>query len=75
MINREAVIAYVAKYASKGETSSSSYQDILQKAISHLQDSDAGGIAYQKMLSYFAAEHDISSQEACHILFELSLVK
>ena len=27
------------------------------------------------MLSYFAAEHDISSQEACHILFELSLVK
>ena len=75
VINREAVIAYVAKYASKGETSSSSYQDILQKAISHLQDSDTGGIAYQKMLSYFAAEHDISSQEACHILFELSLVK
>ena len=65
VINREAVIAYVAKYASKGETSfsSSSYQDTLQKAISHLQDSDAGGIAYQKMLSSFAAERDISSQE------------
>jgi hypothetical protein len=27
------------------------------------------------MLSSFAAECDISSQEACHILFELSLVK
>lgn len=75
VINRDAVIAYVAKYASKGETSSSSYQDTLQKAISHLQDSDAGGIAYQKMLSSFAAERDISSQEACHILYELSLVK
>lgn len=75
VIIRDAVISYIAKYASKGETSSSSYQDTLQKAITHLQDSDAGGIAYQKMLSSFAAERDISSQEACHILYELSLVK
>jgi hypothetical protein len=75
VINREAVISYVAKYASKGETSSSSYQDTLQKEISRLQDSNAGGIAYQKMLSSFAAERDISSQEACHVLYELSLVK
>ena len=55
VINREAVIAYVAKYASKGETSSSSYQDTLQKAINHLQDSDATGVAYQKMLSSFTS--------------------
>jgi hypothetical protein len=75
VINREAVIAYVAKYASKGETSSSSYQDTLQKAINHLQDSDAAGVAYQKMLSSFAAECDISSQETCHILHNLPLVK
>src|ERR1700683_3338818 len=75
VINRKAVIAYVAKYASKGETTSSSYQDTLQKAISHLQDSDAAGVAYQKMLSSFAAERDISSQEACHILHSLPLVK
>ena len=53
----------------------SSYQDTLQKAISHLQDSDAAGVAYQKMLSSFAAEDDISSQETCHILHELPLVK
>ena len=51
VINKEAVIAYVAKYASKGESTSSSYQDTLQKAISHLQDSDAAEVAYQKMLS------------------------
>ena len=75
MINKEAVIAYVAKYASKGESTSSSYQDTLQKAISHLQDSDAAEVAYQKMLSSFAAEHDISSQETCHILHQLPLVK
>jgi hypothetical protein len=75
VINKEAVIAYVAKYASKGETTSSSHQDTLQKAISRLQDSDAAGVAYQKMLSSFAAECDISSQETCHILHTLSLVK
>jgi len=42
-----------------GESSSSSYQDTLQKAISHLRNSDAAGVAYQKMLSSFAAECDI----------------
>ena len=75
IINKDAVIAYVAKYASKGESSSSSYQDTLQKAISRLQDSDAADMAYQKMLSSFAAECDISSQETCHILHGLPLVK
>ena len=75
VVNRDAVIAYVAKYASKGESTSSSYQDTLQKAITCLQDSDAAGVAYQKMLSSFAAERDISSQEACHILYGLALVK
>ena len=75
VINKEAVIAYVAKYASKGESSSSSYQDTLQKAISRLHNSDAAGVAYQKMLSSFAAERDISSQETCHILHGLPLVK
>jgi hypothetical protein len=75
VINKEAVIAYVAKYASKGESSSSSYQDTLQKAIRHLHNTDAAGIGYQKMLSSFAAERDISSQETCHILHQLPLLK
>lgn len=34
VINKEAVITYVAKYASKGETSSSSFDKTLQTAIS-----------------------------------------
>jgi hypothetical protein len=33
VINKDAAIAYVAKYASKGESVFSSYQDTLQKAI------------------------------------------
>jgi ATP-dependent DNA helicase PIF1 len=74
VINRDAVLAYIAKYASKGETTSSSYEDTLQKAVKHLQDSDSAGIAYQKMLSTFAAERDISSQEVCHILLQRPLV-
>jgi hypothetical protein len=47
----------------------------LQKAIRHLQNSDAAGVAYQKMLSSFAAERDISSQETCHILHNLPLIR
>jgi len=74
VINHDAVIAYVAKYASKSETSSSSYEDTLQLAIKNLQDSDAAGIAYQKMLSTFASERDISSQEVCHILLQRPLI-
>jgi hypothetical protein len=68
------VIAYMAKYASKGETSSSSYEKTLQSVITHLQDTDAAGIAYQKMLSSFVAERDISGQETCHILLGCKLV-
>jgi hypothetical protein len=74
VINREAVIAYVAQYASKADSQSSSYQEILQTAISRLEDTDAGGITYQKMLSTFAAERDISAQETCHILMGCRLV-
>ena len=48
-------------------------QDTLQKVITYLQNADAAGVAFQKMLSIFASERDISSQETCHILFELSL--
>src|ERR1700683_3438282 len=75
VINKDAVIAYVAKYASKGETASSSYEDTLQKAIKNLQNTDHAGIGYQKMLSSFAAERDISSQETCHILYSLPLIR
>jgi len=75
VINKEAVIAYVAKYASKGETTSSSYEQTLQAAISWLKDDDAAGIAYQKMLSTFSSEHDISGKETCHILLGCSLVE
>ncbi|KZT34517.1 hypothetical protein SISSUDRAFT_1065241 [Sistotremastrum suecicum HHB10207 ss-3] len=74
VINREAVIAYVAKYASKGESKSSSYQTLLQKSITHLKGSDAAGIAYQKMLSSFVGERDISAQEVCHIILGKELV-
>ncbi|KAF8229088.1 hypothetical protein L208DRAFT_1288263 [Tricholoma matsutake] len=74
VINKEAVIAYVAKYASKGETSSTTYNKSLQTAISCLQDTDAAGIAYQKMLSSFVAECDISGQETCHILLGCKLI-
>jgi hypothetical protein len=75
VINREAVIAYVAKYASKADSQSATYQEVLSTSISRLQDTDAAGIAYQKMLSTFAAERDVSAQETCHILLGCKLIR
>ena len=75
VINCEAVIAYVAKYATKGETKSAAYQDMMKNAISNLSGSDRAALAYQKMLSAFVGERDISGQEVCHILFGSNLVR
>jgi hypothetical protein len=74
VINKEAIIAYVAKYTSKGETPST-YEMTLHAAISRLEGTDAAGIAYQKLLSTFSSKEDISGQETCHILLGCSLVK
>ena len=53
VLNCEAVIAYVAKYASKGETKSAAYQDMTKAAIARLDGSAHSAIAYQRMLSAF----------------------
>ena len=70
VINCEAVIAYVAKYASKGETKSAAYQDMMKNAISNLSGSDGAALAYQKMLSAFVGEREVS-----RILFHSKLVR
>ena len=75
VVNREAILAYIAKYANKAETASSSYQEILQTAITNLKDSDHASIAYQKVLSALVAERDISSQEVSHVLLGCELTK
>ncbi|THU78597.1 hypothetical protein K435DRAFT_811417 [Dendrothele bispora CBS 962.96] len=45
-------IAYVAKYASKAETSSTFYKTILRNAISKLDSSTRAGVAFQKIVSF-----------------------
>ncbi|KAJ3851025.1 hypothetical protein EV368DRAFT_66085 [Lentinula lateritia] len=75
VINKEAVIAYVAKYASKAESTSSSFKDILHNVTTQLKDDDRAGIAYQKMMSTFVGERDISAQETCHILFQCPVTR
>ena len=72
--NQESVVSYIAKYASKSEDKSQSYKDLLHSAISKLNDGDPAHAAYQKMLSSFVAEHDISGQEVCHVLLGCDLV-
>ncbi|KAJ8469320.1 hypothetical protein ONZ45_g16931 [Pleurotus djamor] len=74
IINREAVIAYASKYASKGETVSSGHQHALHSAIARLEGEAPARAAYQKTLSTFVAERDISAQETCHLLLNCKLV-
>ena len=47
----------------------------MKNAISNLSGSDGAALAYQKMLSAFVGERDISGQEVCHILFGSNLVR
>jgi hypothetical protein len=66
ILSKEAVVSYISKYASKAEKASSTYQQMLQTAMSHLQDTDRSGIAFQKLLSSLTAERDISGKFSNH---------
>ena len=74
VLSRHAVLKYIAKYASKSERRSESYQDMLTR-ISNVVDSDIPSItAYKKFLAETIVERDIGAQETCHMLLKLPLV-
>jgi hypothetical protein len=75
VLHKNAVIAYVAKYASKAETQSTTLTDMLKKSVRSLNDHVPAQVAFQKMLSAFAGERDMSAQETCHILLDCPMVR
>ena len=62
MLSPHAAIAYISKYVSKAETQSKSYQDILRTVVGRANDNARVAIVYQKMLSSFVGERDISGK-------------
>jgi len=85
VLSPHAAISYISKYVSKAETQSKSYQDILRNVAGQTNDNARVAVVYQKMLSSFVGERDISgeclfnlsstianvtlAQEVCHTLF------
>ena len=72
-MSKQAVINYIAKYASKGEPQSQTYSEILKTIISKNEDSSPARKAIQQLLTKSVAERDYSSQEVAHLLMGLPL--
>lgn len=73
IISLAALTQYVAKYASKPEVKSTTFLEILQSGIKHLDPADRAQVAYQKLLSALVGERDYSAQEVSHILLGCKL--
>ena len=69
------MLNYIAKYASKGETSSSSYIDILNAIVSNEASDSPAKAAIQKIMISTLGERNYSAQEVIHIVMGYSLHK
>ena len=74
VLDREAAITYIAKYASKPETLSESYHAALNGFCSRLPAGLPAESAVQRLFARMAADRDISAQEAVHLLLGDHLV-
>ena len=73
VLSRHAVLSYISKYASKAESKSESYHDILTR-ISHAAPAEEGILLpIRKLLSETVADRDIGAQETCHMLQKIPL--
>jgi hypothetical protein len=68
VLDREAALTYISKYASKPETLSESYHTALHDFCSRLPAGLPAENAVQRLFARMAADRDISAQEAVHLL-------
>lgn len=69
-----AVVQYIAKYCTKAETKTNSYEDIVRQSIHSAKGSRLPAFsALSKMLNSLITERDWSAQEVSHILLGLPL--
>ena len=74
VLDREAARRYISKYASKPEALSDSYHAALQGFCNQIPLGQPAECAVQSLFARMAADHDISAQEAVHLLLGESLV-
>jgi hypothetical protein len=74
VLDREAARRYISKYASKPEALSESYHTVLEDFCSRLPVAQPAQCAVERSFARMAADCDISTQEAVHLLLNLSSV-
>ena len=74
VVSRHAVLKYIAKYASKAEKRSESYQDMLTRISNSGALEDSALSAYRRFLAETLVDRDIGAQETCHMLLKQPLV-
>lgn len=73
ILDQEAARRYISKYASKPETLSDSYHAALKEFCAHLPVEQPAACTIQSLFTQMAADCDISTQEAVHLLLGESL--
>lgn len=73
--NANAVLNYIAKYASKSETKSSTYKEMFAEATKNCSTRSPLFSAATKMMNALITERDWTAQEVNHHLLGLSLVE
>ncbi|KAH0826840.1 hypothetical protein AYO21_07253 [Fonsecaea monophora] len=68
-----AVLNYIAKYTTKAERQSESYQQIATRLLPHLNTTRPLTSFVSKTMNRLLGERDWSAQEVCHLLLDLPL--
>lgn len=71
---KQAVVNYVAKYVSKNEVQSITYQEMVQNAMRNVRTRNPLLTTIRKVMNMLIAERDWSAQEVSHHLLGLDLV-
>lgn len=75
IVSKDAMLNYIAKYASKHEVACEAYTDILGRIISHVDPNLPAATAVRQLLIASIAERDFSKQEVMHLLLGLPLYR
>ena len=73
VLSINAVLKYIAKYASKAEHKSETYHSMLSRISTNCASDRPVAFAFRKMLTDSLVERDIGAQETSHLLLKLPL--
>ena len=75
VLNKEAAINYIAKYASKAEKQAPAFPELLAGIVNEMEREGTATLACTKMLNKMLGERTYSAQETAHLLLGIPLVR